>query len=262
MEFLTILLSALIGVVSPAGLIVDRVAANAIRDQFDAVETLAVRVDNTPSYQLAQGKVDRVRIAGRGLFPQPGLRIDTLEVETDAIAISPRSLRAGEPELARPLQAGVRLVLTEADLNQALQSPLVAERLQNIAIDLPGSSAEPQRYDVVNPHIEFLGGDRLRFQATLRQQNSEEQLAIVLETGASITSGRQIQLIDPTLLVNDQSLPSFLIQGLASGIAQRFDLQNFQESGITARILTFAISPDALQVAAFVRVEPEAIAGD
>lgn len=65
MEFFTILLSGLLGLVSPAGLVIDRTAESFIRSRFE-VEQLQVRVDNAPSHQLLQGKVERVLIAGRG----------------------------------------------------------------------------------------------------------------------------------------------------------------------------------------------------
>ncbi len=69
MEFIAILLSSLISLVSPTGLVIDKVAENTLRKQFASVERLQVRIDNTPSYQILGGRVDRIRIAGRGLFP-------------------------------------------------------------------------------------------------------------------------------------------------------------------------------------------------
>ena len=86
MEFLTILLSSLFGLVSPTGLVVEKVTSNAVRSQFARVEQLQVRVDNPPSYQLLQGKVQKVRIAGRGLqLKQLNIRLAVLELKTDPI---------------------------------------------------------------------------------------------------------------------------------------------------------------------------------
>ena len=67
MEFLTILLSSLLGLVSPTGLVTEKVANNVVRSQFSKVEQLQIRIDNPPSHQLLQGKVQRIRMAGRGL---------------------------------------------------------------------------------------------------------------------------------------------------------------------------------------------------
>jgi hypothetical protein len=91
MEFFTILVSSLLALVSPVGLVVDQIALNAIRSQFEKVDQLQVRVDNAPSYQLLQGKVERVRIAGRGLQLKQ-IRIAAIELETDPINLDPRSL--------------------------------------------------------------------------------------------------------------------------------------------------------------------------
>lgn len=258
MELFTILLSGLLGIFSPVGFVVDRVAARAIRSQLDAVETLAVRVDNTPNYQLVKGKVDRVRIAGRGLYPIEGIRIDTLELETDAIEVNPSSLRQGQPQLEKPLNAGVRLVLTKADLNRALQSPEVTEQLRDLSLNFLGSPAQQlERYDFVNPEIEFLDQNRLRFQVALQSQQSETQIVIAAETGIEINRGRQLQLVEPTATVDGRPIPSQFVNLLVGGITQQFDLGNLEARGITARVLNWEVTPEELNLAAFVQIDPK-----
>lgn len=267
MELITILLSSLIGIVSPAGFILDRVAEDAIRDRLYDAEALHVRVDNAPSYQLLQGQVERVRIAGRGLFPVEGVRIDTFEVETDAIAIDPAQLRAGEAALEQPLQGGVRLVLTQEDLNQALRSPEVVEQLRNISGGTLGAASQGlDRYEVVNSQIDFLdgdteqfsqGGDRLRFQATLRQQQTRQDLQIIVETGLSVTAGQQLQLTDLDIQVNDQASPDQFTQRLAEGLSRRLDLQRLETKGVFVRVLQFEMDSEQLAIAAFVRIDPD-----
>jgi hypothetical protein len=109
MEFFTLLLTSLFTLVSPTGIALDTLAEQNIRDRLSGAEQLEVRIDNTPSYQLFDGKVDRLRIAGRGLSLIPGLRLDILEIETDAIDINPRELGRGSGNspvrgLQKPLQ--------------------------------------------------------------------------------------------------------------------------------------------------------------
>ncbi|MBF2047869.1 MAG: DUF2993 domain-containing protein [Leptolyngbya sp. IPPAS B-1204] len=258
MEFFTIVLSGLLGIVSPFGFVVERVAEDAIRDQLEAVETLAVRVDNTPNYQLAQGNVDRVRLAARGVYPEAGIRIAVLEIETDAIQVDPGRLRQGELELERPLNAGVRLVLTETDLNQALQSPQVSEQLRGLSLDFLGDPAQQlERYEFVDPQVEFLDGNRVRFQTVLQLQQSQQQLVIIVESGIQILAGRQLQLVEPTVTIDGNPLPPELIQFLVGGISQRLDLANLAEQGITARVLEWSLDANQLSLAAFVQVQPE-----
>jgi hypothetical protein len=260
MEFLTIFLSSLLGILSPAGLVVDRVVENAIRSQLDSAETLAVRIDNAPSYQVLQGKAERVRIAGRGVFPRPAIRIAAVDVETDPIAINPSSL-GGKLKLDKPLQAGVRLVIDRQDINRALQSPAIAQKLRSLSLDfLGGSAGQLQRYDFVNPQVEFLGNNRLRFQVSLKEQRSDNQVSIVAESGVAIASGRQLQLIEPTVRINDEALPSQLVSLLVGGVSQRLDLANLENSGITARVLNLEMNQDELTLAAFVRIDPRFLA--
>jgi hypothetical protein len=251
MEFLTILLSALLGIVSPAGFVLDRVAETAIRNQLDSAEELSVRIDNTPSYRALQGRVDRVRIAGRGLFPVAGVRVAVFEVETDAIALDLGQLRQGQPELEQPLQTAIKLILTEADMNQALRSEIVMEQLRRLNLSFSGTSAASE---LIDPQVDFLPNDRL--QAILRDSQTGEQTQVVAETGLQITAGRQLQLIEPTITVNEQAVAPELLSYLIGNVSQRFDLTNLQESGITARVLNLKIENDRLTLVSFVRVEP------
>jgi hypothetical protein len=252
MEFLTILLSALLGIVSPAGFVLDRVAETAIRNQLDSAEELSVRIDNTPSYRALQGRVDRVRIAGRGLFPVAGVRVAVFEVETDAIALDLGQLRQGQPELEQPLQTAIKLILTEADMNQALRSEIVMEQLRRLNLSFSGTSAASE---LIDPQVDFLPNDRLRLQAILRDSQTGEQTQVVAETGLQITAGRQLQLIEPTITVNEQAVAPELLSYLIGNVSQRFDLTNLQESGITARVLNLKIENDRLTLVSFVRVE-------
>jgi hypothetical protein len=258
MELFTILLSALLGIFSPVGFAVDRVAESAIRKQIQSAETLAVRVDNAPSYQLWAGKVERVRIAGRGIYPISGIRIAVLELETDPIAVDPGHLRQGKVQLAQPLNAGVRIVVTAADLNRALQSPQISKKLRDLSLDFLGSPGQQlERYEFVNPQVEFLNQQRLRFQTQLKSQQSDTQIAITVESGIQINSGRQLQLVEPTATINGRPLPPQLIKLLVGGIDQRLDLANLQAQGITARVLSWQLDRQQLSLAAFVQIDPK-----
>lgn len=257
MEFLTILLSGVLGLLSPVGLVVDRVAENTILSQFKKVDQLQVRVDNAPSYQLLQGRVERVRIAGRGLQLKQDIRIAALELETDPIKLDPRSLRQRQPKLKQPIQAGVRLVLTQEDINQALQSPVITAALRKLSIRELGNSSSNsvQRYNFVNPRVELLASNRLRFQVELTQTDLKP-LVITVESGLGVIAGRQIQLVAPVVFVNGEEVPSLIVSAIAPNFSQQLDLRNFEAYGFKTRILQLKITSQKLEIAAFLRVEP------
>ncbi|MBD1843352.1 DUF2993 domain-containing protein [Cyanobacteria bacterium FACHB-63] len=250
MDFFTVLLSSLLGILSPTGVIVDRIAESQIRKQLVAAERLQVRIDNAPSYQIIQGRADRVRLAGRGLFPIQEFRIDTLEVETDPIALQLRSRK-----LEKPLQAGVRMVLTQKDIDRALRSPFVTARIRNLGIQLLRRQArQVERYDFLNPKLTLLPQNRVRFQVELQEQGDPAKLKIVAEAEPQIVSGRSLQLNNLKISANDQPSPEPVTRAIEALIRDRTDLRQLEASNITARILNLKLEPERLEVASFVQI--------
>jgi len=252
MEPLTILLSTLIGLISPSGLVLDRVVENTIRSRFVSVESLKVRIDNVPVHQILKGKIDRVRIAGRGMSPIKDVRIEVLELETNPIV-----LQGLTPKLKQPLQAGVRIVLKPEDINQGLRSPLVTSRLRNLGFQFlqRREAQQLKRFDFLNPKVEFLPNRRVRLQAELQEQGYPDKLAIVAEAEPSIELGRTLRLLNPMLLINGKPAPAQITHAIAQGVSNQLDLSRL-ENGITARVLKLEVDPTQIQMTAFVQIRP------
>ena len=238
---------------------VDRVAQTTVRKQFESVEQLEVRIDNAPSYQLVQGKADRIRIAGRGLFPAQDIRLEAFELETDPIQLNAARLRRGQPRLEKPLRAGMRLVLKQDDMNRALRSPLVLDQLKALGVNVLGQQnrQRAQRYTLLNPRIEFLANQRLRLQAELQEAADPDTLTIVVESGIAIIAGRQLQLLNPLVTLDDEAVPESIIQSISKGISAQSDLRQFEKTGLTARILQLNLTENQINLAAFVQVAPD-----
>jgi LmeA-like phospholipid-binding len=249
MEPLSIALSILLGLISPLGMVSDRVAEQQIRKQLYKAEMLQVRIDNAPTYQLLRGKVDKVRFAGRGLYLTPDLRIESLEMETDPIALA--GLQA---KLAQPLQGAVRLTLTEADMNRALMSPKVTEMLQTLGSD---QSPRRGRYQVLNPQITLLGRDRVRITAQLTERGYPGKLNLLVETALRVTAGRSLELVDPVIKADDKIAPQVLVNSIFKGVSRQFDLNQFEAQGMTVRILNLEQVPDGLQLVGFLQMRPQ-----
>lgn len=254
MEFFTILLSSLLGLVSPAGVVVDRIAESQIRKQLVSADQLQVRVDNAPNYQIAQGRIDRILIAGRGIVPVKGVRLERFELETDAIALDLKRRK-----LTQPLQAGIRASLTQDDLNLALQSPQVTARLKNLSLQLltRSQARQAERYDFLNPQITLLPQNRARFEIELQEQGDPAKLKIVAEAQPQIISGRSLQLNDLRIWANGQESPKQITEAIANLIRDRLDLRRLEASNTTARILTLVLNPSNLEIAAFVQIRPD-----
>ena len=274
MELITVILSSLLLIISPIGIVVDQVAENAIRSRLAAVESLDVRVDNGSSLNLLQGRVDRVRVAGRGVSPVPGLRIAAADLETDPIDLEFASLRQGQVVLDKPLQGAIRLVLDEADINAFLTSPEVAQRLAQIKIGSlnQAQSRERERYKIKDPAIEFLMGEnaenaenaalenRIRVTLELEDLVQSSNLQIEAEVSLSISAGDRLMLINPTLTANGSPVPPQLINAVLGRLNEQLSLSRLDQRGITARVLDFTIQPESLELAFWIRVDPSVTA--
>ena len=263
MEWFLIALTGLLTAITPVGLVVDHVIANNIRDRVKSVEELSVRVDNSPSYQLIQGKVNRVRIASRGIEPIDHIRIDTLDLETDPINIKTNDLKFGNLEQVRsslrsPLQGAFHLIITEEDINKALAEPQIKGQIQALLGRLLPSDI---------PTLEFMGAkvtlkeaNRAQIELQLQQKVDEseppEKLEITIETGVKLIEGRSLELIDPTASLNGRKISQRILQGVLGSISDRLTLKRFEKQGIIARVLELQLDNKEINVAAFVRLNP------
>ena len=183
MELITILLASITSLFSLTGVVVDKNVEAAVLSQIDRAEQLQVRVDNAPVHQIINGKINKLRIAGQGLWVTKDLRIDTLEVETDPLAVNLKAIQADgqnprASSLQQPIQAGVKLKFNEQDLNNFLKSPETISKLQKMTTSTFGGAASSlnKDYQVTNPQIRFLGDNRVGIQAELKDPGSGEKL--------------------------------------------------------------------------------------
>ena len=280
MEILTIVLSSLLSIGSGGGIVLDRIAQSKLSSQVMSVEQQVVRVDNQPNYQIAQGKLDRVRIANRGVKIKPGLRIAVADFETDQIALEPGELEFENIDglresLKKPISGAFRLVLTETDLNQALQSPEILAQLQQTLNRLIAQRAGSSKvsYQLSDIYLELRRANRLQIRfklnrpksnsnvkskqttGTSQPTNRSKELNIALELGIEVIDGKAVNLIDFQGTINNRPLSSRLLKGFAVGISDRLDLNSLSADGIITRILQLEIDEDKLELVSFLRLE-------
>ena len=275
MELITIILSGFLSIFANGGWVVDSFAHKQLNSYVKSAETLAVRVDNSPNYQIAQGSIDRLRVAGRGVYLVSNLRIDSLELETDPIALdianlSTKNLAQFQSSLQKPLQGAVSLVLTEQDLVTALQSEAVVAQLQlalnRLIAERAGSSAIA--YKLLAPNIQLSPNNLVAIKITLIREGKNLQdyqsrkLEIDLAMGLDVVQGKKIQLTRLEGTVNNRPISKRLLQGFAQGISDRLNLATIEKQGIFARLLQLEIAEDTIKIVGFAQMETKLIPAD
>ena len=273
MEVLTIVLASLLSIASGGGVIVDSIVANPIRSQVVSIEKQAIRVDNSPSYQIARGKLQKVRVATRGVTIEPNFRVQALELETDSLDIDLAKLDLDNIDklresLNKPLSGAVRLVLTQADLNRALQSPEILARIQKILNRAIAGRAGSTNisYQLQDIELQLQPTNRLGLEFKLSRPSSSfeydrnspsqtRELIMALELEIEVIQGRAIRILEPQGTVDGKPMSSRLLNGFAEGISDRLNFDSLEQDGILARILQLEIDEDKLELASFLKVE-------
>jgi hypothetical protein len=260
MEIIVAFLTTIMAIISPVGAAIDQLAEDALRDQVAAAEELHVRIDNVPTYQILNGRVEHVRIAGRGISPRqfPELRIESIDLETDVVDVDFNRLREGKLKLDEPAQAALKVELNADDINRFLQSERVQGWLDDLKFTLPGPGGERERnrYGLSEPSLQFLADDRFRLVVDLEDRVAQEVIPITIELGLQFINGHQLKLIEPTIMIDGEMAPPELLTSLVTGAEEQLTLRTLEQSGITARVMAFEIREDELELAIFARVEP------
>ncbi|XGV96066.1 MAG: DUF2993 domain-containing protein [Leptolyngbya sp. BL-A-14] len=113
---------------------ISQVVQAGLSSQLDDAEDLSVNV-RTDLGKAAQGKVDSVSVSGKGISLQ-NIRIQALDVQTDQVALNPLSALLGNLKLNHSVDATARVLLTEADVNQAINAPAIVTKIPPLALNV------------------------------------------------------------------------------------------------------------------------------
>ncbi|MBD2318050.1 LmeA family phospholipid-binding protein [Phormidium tenue] len=260
MELFAGLLTTVLGLAGSPGIAIDKIATDFLRGQIVRADVLEVRVDNAPNYQVLLGNVDRVRVAGRGVYILEFLRIDQIDLETDPISIDPNVLQSGKVVLRRPLQAAVRVVMRSEDVNTALRSPNVQTSFKNLSIDITGTNKNPEILDLIDPEITFLEGDRLRLSASLQSKPTPakpnpSKLDVSINAELKTIGGTKLQIINPRIELSGTPVPERIAKAFTEGLNKVLDLRQLESKGITARVIRLELTEGKMQVIGFAKMD-------
>lgn len=162
-----------------------------ISSQLDDAEEVSVDV-RTDLLKMVQGQADSVSFAGQGLVMQKDIRVQEIELQLDGVAINPLSALFGKLELDRPVDASARLVMTEQDINRALNSDYIRSQMQSIELNVENQtvSLEMQQMELLLPEdgkmvfnaktlLHEIGGTRqVSFSSAFRPRTSSQPVIL------------------------------------------------------------------------------------
>lgn len=134
-----------------------------IAAQLDEVENIEVAV-RTNLLKIVQGQADSVSLTAQGMVVQKDIRVQEMELHVESIGVDLRSAIFGQIELDKPLDAVARLVLTEQDINRALNGDFIRSKFQSLELNLGDQmvTLAPQQLEVALP-----GDGKMGFSGTI-----------------------------------------------------------------------------------------------
>ncbi len=205
-----------------------------IAAQLDEVENIDVAV-RTNLVKMVQGQADSVSLTAQGMVVQKDLRVQEMELHVQSIAVDLLSAIFGQIELDKPLDAIARLVLTEQDINRALNGDYFRSKMQSLELSLEGQmvTLAPQQLAVILPGDGKMGFSgtvllhemgktrRVSFNAVIRPRTIKQPLLL---EAFHCTEGDGISLELAIAFLNKArelvNLPYFELQGMALRIKE------------------------------------------
>ncbi|KJH73281.1 LmeA family phospholipid-binding protein [Aliterella atlantica] len=162
-----------------------------LASKLDAAEQIDVDV-KTDLFKVVQGQADAINISGQGLVMEKDIRVQEMELHLDNIDIDPLSVLLGQIELKHPVDAIAKLVVTEQDINRALNSDYVQNQMQAIDLNVEGQiqSLKMQQMELLLPDddkmifsgkalVQTAGNSRqLDFSAVVRPRTSKQPVLV------------------------------------------------------------------------------------
>jgi hypothetical protein len=228
---------------------ISKVAEIGISSQLDEVEDLNVDIRTDPG-KLMLGKLDSVEITGKGLVMQQDLRIETLEVTTDQVAINPLSTLFGNIELTRPTTADAQIILTEADLNRAFTSDFIQSKLQGLEMKIDENSV---KVDVRKTIIHLPGENKFVIYADfwLREQ---QELKKFTATAVPQIQDDGHRIVLEILSAEGQGLTANLAVAILEQLTTLLDLRNFDLPGMSLQLSQIQAEPGRLVIKATTQI--------
>jgi hypothetical protein len=209
----------------------NKVAEIGIANQLNDAENIDVDIHTDPG-KLIQGQVDSMTISGRGLTTKQELRMETIEVSIDRVSINPLSAIFGNIELTQPTDAQAQIILTETDINRALSSDYVLQKLQGLKMDMDGTQAI---VDVKQVTLDLPGDNKFVISSSFLMRGNDELKKMSATAIPHIDEdGNRISL--EILAAEGQGLTLVLVLAIFEQLSALLDLRNFNIPGMTLQL--------------------------
>lgn len=225
------------------GTLLNPVVASWIESEVDAVENLKVNIQGSDQ-QITSGTIPSATVAGDNLLYE-GFRITQVQLDGENIRLNvSEAIQGSKLRLLDPVPVQVQMRLTEADLNQSLQSPIIQSQLAQANVELPiGGSKVP--FQISNPSVTLLD-NVLQIDASVAADDGST-VPVTVATSVRAQNGSELVLVNPAWVSEGQSIPIDGLNNMAINFGNEVKIDSLQlQEGAIVYAGKLTIRPESL----------------
>ncbi|MEM1370022.1 MAG: DUF2993 domain-containing protein [Cyanobacteria bacterium P01_H01_bin.15] len=224
----------------------NKIATVALSSLLKGHEHLDVQVKTSPE-EITIGKLSGLFIDGEGLLLETDLRVQQLQIALQNVAVSPLKALRGNLVLTETAFGQARIVLTEKDLNCAVNSPALRAQLSVLDTYLDNGAT---RLTVPEKYCHFHAGGKVGIDAHLNLEPGNHKKQVEFTTQPAITNeGRGVELgaiqYTPGKEVEPELTDAFLDKA-----RQMLDLRHFEKDGLHFKLTELTVEPGRIVLGA------------
>ena len=225
---------------------ISKIAQMAFASQIKGADKLSVKIKTDPS-NLAKGILESLAIDGEGLIMHTNLRMQEMKITLNTITVNPWKALMGKVQLTQPSRGSACIVLSEADLESAINIHNLNQQLKKYSINLDGQLVRV-KFDGVNCRI--LADGRVAVEAKIRiiKTGLIQSICLIIKpiVGA-IGKGISLEAVECT---PGKELFPILIEHILAEAEQIFNLSHLKMEGFSLDVHQLNIEEGKLNLLA------------
>lgn len=225
---------------------INKIAQMAFASQIKGADKLTVKVKTDPS-NLAKGILESLAIDGEGLIMQKNLRMQEMKITLNTITINPWKALMGNVQLTQPSRGIAWIVLSEIDLETALNADHLNQQLQKYQIDLDG---QPVRVKFTQVSCRILADGTVAVKAKIQILETGLIKSIDLIIKPCICATGQGISLESVECTQGQEFSPLLIEAILAEAEQIFNLKKFKKDGFSLDVYQLNLEEGKLNLLA------------
>ena len=223
---------------------INKIAEVALSTKLEQREKLRVKVKTDPNL-LAQGTLESLVIDCQGLMVENSLRMESINITLNTIAVSPFKALTGNIQLTQPSRGKAYVLLTEKDITRVLDRAILRKKENKIIIDEKVIKAKLEQVK-----CQLLDTGKILIEGTVKLEKAKDIKRVISEIKPKICQAGNGVIIDEIKYLKEPNLSSILLAPILKEATSIFNLKNFKVDGFSLKVQEFNIKQGALQLQA------------